>query len=92
MSTNVSRNNSDPPLLPPPRLSTQALKRKAEERNPDEFYFAMQSKRTKEGVHDGRSERIMQCALSSRRGRVPIGLAAFSLSLSVSLSLTHTNT
>eukprot|EP00197_Chlamydomonas_leiostraca_P003099 CAMPEP_0202869552 /NCGR_PEP_ID=MMETSP1391-20130828/12519_1 /ASSEMBLY_ACC=CAM_ASM_000867 /TAXON_ID=1034604 /ORGANISM="Chlamydomonas leiostraca, Strain SAG 11-49" /LENGTH=251 /DNA_ID=CAMNT_0049549887 /DNA_START=127 /DNA_END=879 /DNA_ORIENTATION=+ len=31
----------------------KALKRKAEERNPDEFYFAMQSAKTKDGVHDG---------------------------------------
>jgi len=29
----------------------KALQRKAEERNPDEFYFAMQSARTKDGVH-----------------------------------------
>ena len=29
----------------------QNLKRKAEERNPDEFYFAMEKSRTKEGVH-----------------------------------------
>jgi len=33
---------------------TQRLKRKAEERNPDEFYFAMEKARTKNGVHDGR--------------------------------------
>ncbi|KAG2500622.1 hypothetical protein HYH03_001389 [Edaphochlamys debaryana] len=32
----------------------KTLKRKAEERNPDEFYFAMEKKRTKDGVHDGR--------------------------------------
>ncbi|GIL75178.1 hypothetical protein Vretimale_7877 [Volvox reticuliferus] len=32
----------------------KVLKRKAEERNPDEFYFAMEKARTKEGVHDGR--------------------------------------
>ncbi|GAX80942.1 hypothetical protein CEUSTIGMA_g8377.t1 [Chlamydomonas eustigma] len=32
----------------------KALKRKAEERNPDEFYFAMQKAKTKDGVHDGR--------------------------------------
>ncbi|GFR47495.1 hypothetical protein Agub_g9224 [Astrephomene gubernaculifera] len=32
----------------------KTLKRKAEERNPDEFYFAMEKARTKEGVHDGR--------------------------------------
>lgn len=35
-------------------LSSQRLKRKAEERNPDEFYFAMEKARTKGGVHDGR--------------------------------------
>ncbi|KAF5843453.1 Utp11 protein-domain-containing protein [Dunaliella salina] len=29
------------------------LKRKAEERNPDEFYFAMEKARTKNGIHDG---------------------------------------
>lgn len=29
----------------------QNLKRKAEERNPDEFYFAMEKARTKQGVH-----------------------------------------
>ncbi|KIZ01067.1 putative U3 small nucleolar RNA-associatedprotein 11 [Monoraphidium neglectum] len=29
----------------------KALQRKAEERNPDEFYFAMESARTKDGVH-----------------------------------------
>ncbi|KAG2436623.1 hypothetical protein HYH02_011558 [Chlamydomonas schloesseri] len=32
----------------------QTLRRKAEERNPDEFYFAMEKARTKDGVHDGR--------------------------------------
>mmetsp|Transcript_20769 Transcript_20769/g.62111 ORF Transcript_20769/g.62111 Transcript_20769/m.62111 type:complete len:259 (-) Transcript_20769:332-1108(-) len=31
----------------------KALKRKAEDRNPDEFYFAMQKARTKDGVHKG---------------------------------------
>ncbi|KAJ9507650.1 hypothetical protein QJQ45_019176 [Haematococcus lacustris] len=30
----------------------KALRRKADERNPDEFYFAMEKARTKEGVHD----------------------------------------
>jgi U3 small nucleolar RNA-associated protein 11 len=34
--------------------TTQRLKRKAEERNPDEFYFAMEKARTKNGIHDGR--------------------------------------
>ncbi|KAI8464287.1 MAG: small-subunit processome [Monoraphidium minutum] len=29
----------------------KALQRKAEERNPDEFYFAMENARTKDGVH-----------------------------------------
>ena len=29
----------------------QTARRKAEERNPDEFYHAMQSVRTREGVH-----------------------------------------
>uniref|UniRef100_A0A7S0UPS3 U3 small nucleolar RNA-associated protein 11 n=1 Tax=Polytomella parva TaxID=51329 RepID=A0A7S0UPS3_9CHLO len=32
----------------------RALKRKAEERNEDEFYHAMEKARTKDGVHDGR--------------------------------------
>ena len=31
------------------------LNRKAAERNPDEFYFAMQNKKTKEGVHEERT-------------------------------------
>lgn len=30
------------------------LQVKAAERNPDEFYFAMENARTKDGVHDGR--------------------------------------
>ena len=34
----------------------QSLRRKAEERNPDEFYFAMESARTRDGVH------IKRCA------------------------------
>jgi U3 small nucleolar RNA-associated protein 11 len=29
----------------------QHLQKKAEERNPDEFYFAMEKARTKDGVH-----------------------------------------
>lgn len=29
----------------------QTLKRKADDRNPDEFYFAMQRAETKDGVH-----------------------------------------
>jgi hypothetical protein len=39
--------------LPHCRLASapQALQRKAEERNPDEFYFAMEKARTKGGVH-----------------------------------------
>lgn len=39
-----------PTPAPRPRQA-QALQRKAEERNPDEFYFAMETARTKEGVH-----------------------------------------
>eukprot|EP00955_Chlamydomonas_euryale_P062281 358334-Chlamydomonas_euryale.AAC.10 len=35
------------------KRSNSALKRKAEDRNPDEFYFAMQKARTKDGVHKG---------------------------------------
>lgn len=42
------------PPCSPPRLSRsvfpQILRRKAEERNPDEFYFAMQNSRTRRGV------------------------------------------
>ncbi len=34
--------------------SLQNLRRKAEQRNPDEFYFAMERKRTKGGVTAGR--------------------------------------
>ncbi|CAG9467844.1 unnamed protein product [Pedinophyceae sp. YPF-701] len=30
------------------------LRKKAEEKNPDEFYFAMQNARTRGGIHDGR--------------------------------------
>lgn len=33
----------------------QNLQGKAEERNPDEFYFAMQKQSTKDGVHVARS-------------------------------------
>ena len=33
------------------KVSLQTLRRKAEERNPDEFYFAMEKARTKDGVH-----------------------------------------
>lgn len=33
-----------------PRLSVHAQE-KAEQRNPDEFYFAMEKSRTKEGIH-----------------------------------------
>ena len=32
----------------------QNLRRKAEQRNPDEFYFAMEGKATKGGLHSGR--------------------------------------
>lgn len=32
----------------------QKLKVKASERNPDEFYFAMENAKTKDGIHDGR--------------------------------------
>ena len=38
--------------LPCPWL--QNLRRKAEQRNPDEFYFAMERKGTKGGIHSGR--------------------------------------
>ena len=31
------------------------LKRKAAERNPDEFYFAMEKKKTRDGVHEERT-------------------------------------
>lgn len=37
-----------------PLSCCQVLKEKAEQRNPDEFYFAMEKARTKNGVHDGR--------------------------------------
>ena len=36
-------------------LPVQNLRRKAEQRNPDEFYFAMERKRTKGGVVASRS-------------------------------------
>ncbi len=41
-------------LFPLPHLSLaclQTLRRKAEERNPDEFYFAMEHAKTRDGVH-----------------------------------------
>jgi hypothetical protein len=40
------------------------LKRKAEERNPDEFYFAMQKAKTKDGVHNGRWA-VCKCACTA---------------------------
>ena len=33
----------------------KVLKRKAAERNPDEFYFAMEKKKTRDGVHEERT-------------------------------------
>lgn len=39
-----------PPSLPPSSF-VQVLRGKAEARNPDEFYFAMEKARTKDGVH-----------------------------------------
>lgn len=48
--------NPFPRIMSPSMGLLQALKRKAEERNPDEFYFAMEKARTVEGVHDGRCE------------------------------------
>lgn len=49
----AAERNPDPPSLPlrTHTLCTQVLRRKAEERNPDEFYFAMQKARTKDGLH-----------------------------------------
>ena len=46
------------PVSPAAALPTaflQQLRRKAEERNPDEFYFAMEKARTADGVHVARS-------------------------------------
>jgi hypothetical protein len=43
------------PVPPPSSCSTQQLRRKAEERNPDEFYFGMETARTAGGVHIQRS-------------------------------------
>lgn len=37
--------------LPPPLIHRQVLQQKAELRNPDEFYFAMEKSRTRQGVH-----------------------------------------
>lgn len=45
--TNLHRSHVFDPVL-------QHLQNKAEERNPDEFYFAMESARTKDGVHIAR--------------------------------------
>ena len=41
----------------PLRPALQTLRRKAEERNPDEFYFAMHRAQTKRGIHE------LPCAL-----------------------------
>ena len=38
------------------------LRRKAEERNPDEFYFAMQGAQTRQGVHAKRCAAVTPCA------------------------------
>ena len=38
------------------------LRRKAEERNPDEFYFAMQGAQTRQGVHAKRCAAATFCA------------------------------
>lgn len=38
----------------------QTLRRKADERNPDEFYFGMQNTHTRDGVHVGRSGQVKQ--------------------------------
>ena len=38
-------------LLPPLVIHRQVLQQKAELRNPDEFYFAMEKSRTRQGVH-----------------------------------------
>lgn len=38
-----------------PNCTLQQLRKKAEERNPDEFYFAMEKARTVDGVHVARS-------------------------------------
>lgn len=32
-------------------MALQTLRKKAEEKNPDEFYFGMQNVQTREGVH-----------------------------------------
>ena len=45
------RASPRPPVPPPSPLLLQQLRRKAEERNPDEFYFGMERARTKDGVH-----------------------------------------
>jgi hypothetical protein len=46
------------------RLLLQHLQSKAEQRNPDEFYFAMEKAQTKDGVH------IQRCADVSAVGLV----------------------
>ncbi len=43
----------------------EALQRKAEERNPDEFYFGMEHARTRGGVHVKRSAQSVLTKLSS---------------------------
>jgi hypothetical protein len=57
----VQQASNTPPTAPPHIVwsSTasvlQQLRRKAEERNPDEFYFGMEKARTADGVHVQRS-------------------------------------
>ena len=42
----------------------QQLQRKAEDRNPDEFYFAMQRSQTKDGVHVARCAPLHLCHIT----------------------------
>jgi U3 small nucleolar RNA-associated protein 11 len=61
-------------VLPP----AQHLESKAEQRNPDEFYFAMEKAKTKDGVHIQR-----QAAGEQRAGRAARLAAVYTNSMAV---------
>lgn len=60
------------PRTPP---SSQSLRQKAASRNPDEFYFAMEKARTRDGVHVGRCE-WYSLSMLSREVRLSISDAS----------------
>ena len=68
-------HRSDPASPPLPAPLAQTLRRNAEEKNPDEFYFAMEHARTKDGVH------VAPTAQASARCTAMRGAAAAAPSL-----------